>query len=130
MVMSEYEKQEIVRYASFLEDKGYTKNIVDNHVIDYSSQEIDISVVFEPYDDTCDVCIKFKKENEAYYVGWIARVKGNLNINLHQRLETIRMLLSFVKEEYSAITDINYCRESRKLVDEFIENAKKKRSIE
>ena len=130
MVMSEYEKQEIVRYASFLEDKEYTKNIVDNHVIDYSSQEIDISVVFEPYDDTCDVCIKFKKENEAYYVGWIARVKGNLNINLHQRLETIRMLLSFVKEEYSAITDINYCRESRKLVDEFIENAKKKRSIE
>ena len=130
MVMSEYEKQEIVRYASFLEDKGYTKNIKNNHVIDYSSQEIDIGVVFEPYDDFCDVCIIFKKENEAYYVGWIARVKGNLNINLHQRLETIRMLLSFVKENYSAITDINYCRESRKLVDEFIENAKKKRSIE
>ena len=128
MVMSEYEKQEIVRYASFLEDKGYTKNIVDNHVIDYSSQEIDISVVFEPYDDTCDICIKFKKENEAYYVSWIACVKGNLNVNLRQRLETIRMLLSFVKEEYSAITDINYCRESRKLVHEFIENAKKKKN--
>lgn len=127
MVMSEYEKQEIVRYASFLEDKGYTKNIVDNHVIDYSSEEIDISVVFEPYDDACDVCIKFKKENEIFYVGWIACVKGNLNVNPHQRLETIRMLLSFVKEQYSAVTDINYCRESRKLVAEFIENEKKKK---
>lgn len=127
MVMSEYEKQEIIRYASFLEDKGYTKNIVNNHVIDYSSQELDISVVFEPYDDACDICIKFKKENEAFYVGWIACVKGNLNVNPHQRLETIRMLLSFVKEQYSAVTDINYCRESRKLVAEFIENEKKKK---
>ena len=128
MVMSEYEKQEIIRYASFLEDKGYMKNIVNNHVIDYSSPEIDISVVFEPYDDFCDICIKFKKENEAYYVSWIACVKGNLNINLRQRLETIRMLLSFVKENYSAITDINYCRESDKLIAEFIENAKKKKN--
>lgn len=128
MVMSEYEKQEIIRYASFLEDKGYTKNIVNNHVIDYSSPEIDISVVFEPYDDFCDICIKLKKENEAYYVSWIACVKGNLNINLRQRLETIRMLLSFVKENYSAITDINYCRESDKLIAEFIENAKKKKN--
>lgn len=127
MVMSEYEKQEIVRYASFLEDKGYTKNIKNNHLIDYSSQEIDISVVFEPYDDACDVCIKFKKENEAFYVGWIACVRGNLNVNPHQGLETIKMLLSFVKEKYSAVTDINYCRESRKLVAEFIKNAKKKK---
>lgn len=127
MVMSEYEKQEIVRYASFLEDKGYTKNIKDNHLIVYSGQEIDISVGFEPYDDACDVCIRFKKENEAYYVGWIACVKGNLNVNPHQGLETIRMLLSFVKEKYSEITDINYCRESDKLIAEYIENAKKKK---
>ena len=96
-------------------------------MIVYSGQEIDISIVFEPYDDVCDVSIKFKKENEVFYVGWIARVKGNLNINLHQRLETIRMLLSFVKEKYSSITDINYCRESDKLIAEFIENAKKKK---
>ena len=128
MVMSEYEKQEIVRYASFLEDKGYTKNIKNNHLIVYSGQEIDISIVFEPYDDACDVSIKFKKENEVFYVGWIACVKGNLNVNPHQRLENIIMLLSFVKEKYSEITDINYCRESDKLIAEFIKNAEKKKT--
>ena len=128
MVMSEYEKQEIVRYASFLEDKGYTKNIKNNHLIVYSGQEIEIIIAFEPYDDECDVCIKFEKENEVYSIGWIACVRENLSVNPYQRLETIMSLLSFVKKKYNTITDINYCRESRKLVNEFIENVKKKKT--
>lgn len=54
--------------------------------------------------------IKFTKENEIYSVGWIAYVRSGLSVKLHQRLEDVLTLLSYVRENYSVIIDRKYCK--------------------
>lgn len=125
MVMSENEKQKIIEYAIFLEQKGYLRTIGDNTIV-YSSVEIEFIITFEPHSDVSDVSIKFVKENEVYSIGWIACVRGGMNINPRQRLENVIILLSYVRENYSTIIDSAYCKESNKLIDEFIAKEKKR----
>lgn len=126
MTMSENEKQKIVQYAEFLEYKGYTSSI-KNSMITYSNDKIDIIITYEPNSDVSDINIKFVNENEIYSVGWIACVRNGLKISPHQRLENVIRLLSYLKDNYSTIIDIAYCKESNKLVDQFIANERKKK---
>ena len=118
MKMSENDKQSIMEYALFLADKGYMKN-VGISTITYYNDEIEIIITFEPNSDVSDISIKFIAENEVYSVGWIAFVRSGLQINPHQRLENVLMLLSYIKK-YSTIVEIDYCRESNRLINEFI----------
>ena len=119
MKMSEREKQKIVEHALFLADKGYMKN-VGISTITYSNDEVAFIIAFEPNSDVSDISIKFIAENEVYSVGWIACVRSGLQINPHQRLENVLMLLSYIRKNYSTIVEINYCRESNRLINEFI----------
>ena len=128
MSMSESEKQIIIENAKFLEYKGYVKS-VEEHTIHYSTDEIDIIVGYEPYSVESDIFIKFKKENEAFDVGWIACVRGDIHFNHDQRLETVLILLSYIRENYDTLLNIDYCRESRKLVSEYIAKLKKEQKF-
>ena len=124
MKMNEDEKQKIIKHSLFLADKGYMKN-VETSMITYSNDEIAIIITFEPNSDISDVFIKFIAENEVYSVGWIARVRNGLQINPYQRLENVLMLLSYLRENYSSVLEIDYCRESNQLVHEFIAKLQK-----
>ena len=119
MKMSERETQKIVEHALFLADKGYMKN-VGISTITYSNDEVAFIIAFEPNSDVSDISIKFIAENEVYSVGWIVCVRSGLQINPHQRLENVLMLLSYIRKNYSTIVEINYCRESNRLINEFI----------
>lgn len=119
-MMTENEKQKIIEQAMFLEHKGYTKRI-ETWTITYSNDKVDIIISYGPYSDESTIDIKFIKENEAYIVGWIAVVRSGLSLP-HGRLENLLLLISYLRENYSKIMDINYCRESDKLIDEFIHN--------
>ena len=119
MKMSEEEKQKIVEHALFLADKGYMKN-VGISTITYSNDEVAFIIAFEPNSDVSDISIKFIAENEVYSVGWIVCVRSGLQINPHQRLENVLMLLSYIRKNYSTIAEINYCRKSNRLINEFI----------
>ena len=124
MKMNEDEKQKIIKHSLFLADKGYMKN-VETSTITYSNDEIAIIITFEPNSDMSDVFIKFIAANEVYSVGWIACVRNGLQINPYQRLENVLMLLSYLRENYSSVVEIDYCRESNQLVHEFIAKLQK-----
>lgn len=123
MVMTENEKQRIVKSADFLYDKGYTRKTED-YAISFLGDRISFIVAYEPYSDISDVLIKFMNENEVYSVGWIACVRSGLSIQPHLRLENVLILLSYIRENYSSVTRRNYCEESNKLISKFIENRK------
>lgn len=50
-----------------------------------------------------------------------------MNVNPHQRLGNVLTLLSYIRENYSMMMDIDYCKESNRLVDEFIKNELRKK---
>lgn len=128
MSMSENEKQVIIENAKFLEDKGCVKNVEESSIT-YFLDGIEIIVGYEPYSVESDIFIRFKKENEVYDVGWIACVRSDIHFNHDQRLETVLTLLSYVRENYDRILDIDYCRESRRLVSEYIARLKKEQKF-
>lgn len=125
--ISVIEIQKIIESANFLDDKGYRRKIEDG-TISFFGDGIDILITYERYSDVSDILIKFKKENEAYSVGWIACVRSGLSVKPHQRLENVLTLLSYVRENYSLIIDRGYCKESDKLIAEFIHNEQRKNS--
>ena len=126
MKMTKIEIQKICEMANFLDDKGYTRKIEGDTIL-YSNNRINIIITFEPNSDVSNVSIKFIKENEFYNVGWIACVRSGLNVNPHQRLGSVLALLSYIRENYSMMMDIDYCKESNRLVDEFIDNELRKK---
>lgn len=127
MRMTETEMQKIVESANFIDDKGYRRKI-ENDTISFLGDGIDIIITYERYSDISDILIRFTKENEVYSVGWIACVRSGLSVKPHQRLENVLTLLSYVRENYSVIIDREYCKESDKLIEEFIANERRKKS--
>lgn len=117
--MAEDEIQRIVNSANFLIDLGYVRKIEDASIY-FLNNEINIIITYERYSDTSDILIKFLKENEMFSVGWIACVRSGLDVKPHQRLENVLALLLYIRDNYSMITDRAYCKESDKLVREFI----------
>lgn len=118
--MAEDEIQGIVNSANFLIDLGYVRKIEDASIC-FLNDEINIIITYERYSDTSDILIQFLKENEMFSVGWIACVRSGLDVKPHQRLENVLVLLLYIRDNYSLITDRAYCKESDKLVREFID---------
>lgn len=128
MIMPESEMQKVVKSANFLIDKGYARKIEEG-IISFLGNGINIIITFERYSDVSDILIKFTKENEIYSVGWIACVRSGLNVKPHQKLENVLTLLSYVRENYGVIIDREYCKESDKLIKEFVANERKKKML-
>jgi len=123
-MIAAYESNLVLNNAVFLLKKGYTVAINDNMIV-YSNPENQIIITFEPYSDVSDMNIKFIEKNEVFSIGWIAFVQKSLKSNPHERLENVLKLLRYVEENYDDITKYNYCVESNKLIDEFINNNRK-----
>lgn len=111
----------MIKSANFLNDKGFAKKIEES-TISFLGDGVNFIITFERYSDVSDIFIKFVKENEIYSVGWIACVRSGLSINPHQRLENVLELLSYIRKNYSLITNRDYCKESDILIKRFIEN--------
>lgn len=114
--MMESEKQEIIEAARFLEDMGYERNI-NEYFITYSGDRIDFIVGYERYyDEQGDIHIKFKKENKVYSVGWIMVVREGLNAIQQRRESYLLFLLSYIRDNYDALIQIDYCEESNQSI--------------
>ena len=121
MVMNESERQKIIEAAKFLEDKGYTKSMDDYSVI-YSNKVIEFIIGYERYDVTCDINIRFIKQNKFYVVGWIAVVRSDLNVDVYKGIKNLLLLLSYIKDNYDNLIQMDYCEESRKLIAAYLDN--------
>lgn len=126
MVIKESERQEIISAAKFLEDKGYKRN-VNEYFITYSNDTIDLIIGYEQYyDKQGDIHIKFNKKNKSYSIGWIAVVRAGLKTIQQEKESHLLFLLSYVRDNYDTLIQIDYCEESNQLIDAFICNQMQK----
>lgn len=125
MKISENEIEKILSCGSFLIKAGY-KEIHDNCSIAYSNNMLNFKIAFEPYDDIINVNIIFRENNEVFDVGWIAFVRENIQANSNDKLNDAIILLQYIDEHYSDITNYEFCKDSEKLIDDFIEKQKSK----
>lgn len=124
MKITDDERNLILESSAFLVKMDYTVEVTDNMIV-YSRPENQIIITFEPYSDVSDMSIKFLEKNQVFNIGWIAYVQSNLKINVHKRLKNLVCLLKYASENYDAITNYNYCVESNRLIDDFINKNRK-----
>ncbi len=118
-MITDYEKEQILKAGSFLEEKGYSVEHSNAHMIVYSNDKIEISIVYPPNGDMSELDVKFEGINEVFSVGWIALVRHNLRTS-QEKLKHILELLDYVKSTYLQIIDYRYCKESNRLIDEYV----------
>ena len=119
MAISLFERDDIKKEAVFLEEYGYVIT-EDKYSINYTLDNLSIIVAYPPNSDESDISIHFKNLNQIYSVGWIALVRNNIEGSIN-KLENIKELLKYIKVHYSEITNYEFCAESNKLIDEYIE---------
>ena len=118
-MIADYEREQILKAGSFLEEKGYSVEHNNAHMIVYSNEKIEISIVYPPNGDMSELDIKFEGINEVFSIGWIALVRHNLRTS-QEKLKHILELLDYVKSTYLQIIDYRYCKESNRLIDEYV----------
>ena len=119
-MITDYEKEQILAAGSFLKKKGYEVK-VDEYGVEYSNGNIKFSFDYPPCENTSQASIRFKGINELFDLGWIAFVRERVNVDSSKKLLNLLALMEFIKEHYEEITDYNYCKESDKLIDEYVE---------
>ncbi len=124
MAITDSERIKIKKVAEFLENFGYARK-EDQYSIYYSLNNICISIVYPPNSEESDVYIRFIEENQVFSVGWIALVRKNL-IGSNDKFLNVKELLKFVEEHYLQIKNYQYCVESNKLIDKYVEEHRNK----
>ncbi len=119
MAITDMERKEIKKSAKFLEKLGYTMT-EDAYSINYSLNNICFSIVYPPNSEESDINIRFIDKNQVFSIGWIALVRENINGN-NDKFMNVKELLKYVKNHHLQIKDYQYCVESYKLVDKYVE---------
>lgn len=122
MAIPELERKEIKKEAEFLEHLGYTIIGENSYVINYQLNNIRVSIGYPTPSggSVSDVTIRFIKENSCFYISWIALVRNNIKCN-KDNLDNIKILLQYFRENYSSITDYQYCVESDSLIEKYVD---------
>ena len=63
---------------------------------------------------------KFIKENSCFHMGWIAFVRSNIK-GCDDKYINIKILLDYIRENYISVTDYQYCVESDRLIDKYVD---------
>lgn len=120
MAIPEIEREEIKKEAEFLEQLGYIIVEEDPYSIDYQLNNIRISIGYPPREEFSEITVRFIKENSCFDIGWIARVRNNIKISSEKFMHVI-ILLRYLRENYYFITNYQYCVESDKLIDIYVD---------
>lgn len=124
MIISSEDRAKIKQYAKFLRNRNF-ETLEDADTIVFTNGIIDIIADYERYDNISSLVINFKREKEMFNVGWIAFVRKNLQSNPREPLQNILHLLDFFNANFDQITNYTYCKESQKLIENFIVQHKK-----
>lgn len=120
MAIPEIEREEIKKEAEFLEQLGYIIVEEDPYSIDYQLNNIRISIGYPPREEFSEITVRFIKENSCFDMGWIALVRNNIKES-DDKYINIKILLDFIRGNYPFITDYQYCVESDKLIDKYVD---------
>ena len=119
MAITDLERREIEKSAKFLERLGYART-EDSYSINYSLNNLCISIVYPPNSEESDVNIRFIEKNQVFSVGWIALVREDIR-GSNDKVMNIKELLKYVEKQYFKVKDYQYCVESNNLVDKYVE---------
>ena len=113
MFINAYDRTAIKRKAAFLLKQKYKMTETEN------------MITFE--NDFFSFIVDFKPEKASFNLGWIAFVRTGLHSDPHQCLQNVLNLLDYVNKSYEQVTNYQYCKESQKLVEDFISSNLKKK---
>jgi len=117
MAISEVDRNLINKAALFLKEQGYVMEF-DENTIYYVKDDITLSIAYPPNSDTSSVDIRFNGVNRLFNIGWIALVRGGVK-GYSEKLEDVKELLKYVRENYKEITNYQFCIDSDELIDEY-----------
>lgn len=114
MTISEQDRQIIKARAQFLETFGYKLVYEDAHNMRYSNNEIEFDIFSEPYEDWSDIEIKFLKQNEGFYLGWITNCNPSVPklYGTENLAKQTLLYLEYIETYYDKLTNIAFCREA------------------
>lgn len=119
MSMGKEARSRIQQKASFLEVMGYIKT-EDDYSMNYTLDNLFISITFPPNSEESDVSIRFLDTNQVFSIGWIALVRNNIQGD-DDKIENAIELVEYIKENYNSITDYQFCLQSNILIDDYVE---------
>ena len=104
----------IKKRARFLEMRGFKLIEENEFILEYSVENIIISILFDRYADSSDIKIRFIGENKSFSIGWMLKVNEEVQyndymINKVDKLINVLGLLNFLEDYYDQIIDINFC---------------------
>ncbi|MBF2599179.1 hypothetical protein IA929_04080 [Listeria seeligeri] len=120
MKIDEQSKEVIINSCQFLINFGYILTELKNDSITFSNKKIDFIIGYERYDEISTLYIRFWQENELFNIGWIAFVRGEKSEEGQSKLDNITHLLDYIEKNYAEITNFQFCQESRKMIEDFM----------
>lgn len=121
MISLEY-KEKIKKTSEFLLSHGYIQKERE-YSIDYISEKVEISINLYPIYDEEDVNIRFNEQKESFPLSWLALVRYGLKGG-DNKSEKILKLIKLLQENYRQLSDYHFCKESEKLINQYIEEHK------
>lgn len=123
MKMSDNDRLKILEAGKFLEEKGFEVK-TDEYSVRYYNGDVIISAFYERYEKYGDMDIKFIDGNYHFIIGWIWVVRNGNRYIKEEGLDKLLMLMKFTKDNFDKITNLEWCQESRVLINEFFEHKK------
>ena len=124
MPIMDFEREGIRKSAEFLESYGYTK-MESQYSIDYCLNNVCISIIYPPNSEESDVNICYIDKNKVFSVGWIALARDGIR-GCNEKLINVKNLLKYIKKNYLKLIDYQFCLDSEKLIDKYVENNQSK----
>ncbi|MCD2253114.1 hypothetical protein [Listeria marthii] len=113
-------KEIILKKSEFLLHNGFKLIEITDAVITFSNKKLAFVIGYERYDNVSNVNIKFLEENEIFNLGWIAFVRRNQTLLPQNKLDNILELLDYAERNYAKVTNLQFCQDSREMVEEFL----------
>ncbi|EDO1167509.1 hypothetical protein ABW380_000018 [Listeria innocua] len=120
MKLDDNSKKIILKKSEFLLHNNFKLIEITDATITFSNKKIAFVIGYERYDIVSNINIKFLEENEMFNLGWIAFVRRNQIPLPQNKLDNILELLDYAEKNYSKVTNLQFCQESRGMVEDFL----------
>ena len=119
MTVSNSEKQELIKCGAFLTEMGFKRSDYE-YMENYTLDNISICVAYPPCSDESDITIRYADTNQIFSVSWIAFVRNGMETR-ENKFKKIKTLLAYVRDNIVDLLDYQYCLDSNKLVDKYVD---------
>ncbi|EAW7133736.1 hypothetical protein FG269_04515 [Listeria monocytogenes] len=120
MKINNNSKEIILKKSEFLLHNNFKLIEITDANITFSNKKNAFVIGYERYDNVSNINIKFLEENEMINLGWIAFVRRNQTPLPQNKLDNILELLDYAEKNYAKVINLQFCQESRGMVEDFL----------